>query len=248
MELKLGKLAPKHDHRDLLMANYTAALAAPPKAADWTDGKKAWGMMMNDKIGDCACAGPGHLIMARTAVAKKPIVPTDQQILAAYEAISGYNPKTGANDNGCVLADVMKYWQNTGIANDKIAAYVATEPHNRTHVEQSIAFLEGAVIGLALPISAQAQVGRLWTIPSCGLRGPGAPGSWGGHCVIAIAYTASQVAFITWGGIQWATWQFWDSYCDESWATVDMDMLNGTKTPTGFDWKTLVADLAAVRN
>ena len=65
-------------------------------------------MMENDQIGDCTCAAAGHLIMEWTANAgKKMVMPTDKQIVAAYSAVTGYNPETGANDNGAVEIDVL---------------------------------------------------------------------------------------------------------------------------------------------
>ena len=102
-KLKLGKGAARHDPRTLLLASYiTPALPAPPATCDLTAKVgSSWGMMDNDQIGDCTCAAAGHLIMEWTANAgKKMITPTDQQIVAAYSAITGYNPVTGANDNG----------------------------------------------------------------------------------------------------------------------------------------------------
>ena len=71
--------------------------------------------MGNDKIGDCTCAAAGHLIMEWTSLAQpKMFTPTDPQIVAAYSAITGYNPKTGANDNGAAELDVLNYWRKTG--------------------------------------------------------------------------------------------------------------------------------------
>src|SRR5579863_10642044 len=102
-KLKLGKQDARHDPRALLLASYiTPALPAPPTTFDLTSKMPAdWGMMDNDQIGDCTCAAAGHLIMEWTANAgKKMVTPTDKQIVAAYSAITGYNPTTGANDNG----------------------------------------------------------------------------------------------------------------------------------------------------
>lgn len=88
-------------------------------------------MMANQQIGDCAAAS--HLIMEWTANAKKKMVtPTDRQIVAAYSAITGDNPATGANDNGATEIDVLKYWRQSGIANDKIGTYVASPQTTRT--------------------------------------------------------------------------------------------------------------------
>lgn len=95
------------DPRTLLMAVYIApSLPTPPASFDLTTKVKSpWGTMEDDQIGDCTCAAAGRLIMEWTANAgKKVIVPTDDQIVAA---VTGYNPKTGANDNGAVEIDVL---------------------------------------------------------------------------------------------------------------------------------------------
>src|ERR1700722_11407036 len=139
-KLKLGKGVARHDPRTLLLASYvTPALPTPPASFDLT-GKvgSAWGMMDNDQLGDCTCAAAGHLIMEWTANAqKKMITPSDQQIVAAYSAITGYNPVTGANDNGAVEVDVLNYWRQTGIAGHKIGAYMALEPANHSQIMDS---------------------------------------------------------------------------------------------------------------
>src|ERR1019366_4365184 len=107
-KLKLGKSVARHDPRTLLLASYvTRTLPAPPASFDVTSKVKAWGMMDNDQIGDCTCAAAGHLLMEWTADhGKKMFTPTDKQIVAAYSAITGYNPVTGANDNGANEGDV----------------------------------------------------------------------------------------------------------------------------------------------
>ena len=68
-------------------------LAPPPPTQDWGSKVGAgWGMMGNDKVGDCTCAAAGHLVMDWTANTGKEVVPSSQQIVAAYSAITGYNP------------------------------------------------------------------------------------------------------------------------------------------------------------
>src|ERR1700739_3300585 len=132
--VKLGKLAPRHDVRTLQFANYlTAALPPAPVSYDWGSKVKQWGMMKNDTVGDCTCAAAGHLIMEWTAETGILVTPTDTQIIKAYSAITGYNPSTGANDNGAVETDVLNYWRQSGIAKHKIGAYVAIETSNHIH-------------------------------------------------------------------------------------------------------------------
>jgi len=251
-KLKLGKQVARHDPRTLLFASYTkAALPAPPASFDLTGKIKAWGMMENDQLGDCTCAAAGHLIMEWTANAKaKMVTPTDKQIVAAYSAITGYNPTTGANDNGAVEIDVLNYWRQSGIAGHKIGAYVALEPANHNHVMDSVYVFEGCYIGVQLPISAQAQVQnhQPWSVPPGGPTGDGKPGSWGGHAIPVVSYDARGVTVVTWGALQVMTWSFWETYCDEAYAIVSTDYLTGKKeSPQGFSLPELQADLADLK-
>ena len=252
-KLKLGKTPPRHDPRALLLASYlTAALPAPPASFDLTKKMPAdWGMMANDQIGDCTCAAAGHLIMEWTENSgKKMVTPTDKQIIAAYSAITGYNPTTGANDNGANETDVLNYWRQTGIANDKIGAYVSLEPSNHTHIMDSVYIFEGCYIGLSLPTSAQAQTQnhQPWSVPPGGPTGDGKPGSWGGHAVPVVAYDSRSLTVVTWGALQTMTWGFWAAYCEEAYAILSLDYLNGKKeAPQGFNLKQLQADLADLK-
>ena len=252
-KLKLGKLTARHDPRTLLLASYaTTALPTPPATFDLTLKMPAdWGMMDNDQIGDCTCAAAGHLIMEWTANAgKKMVTPKDSQIVAAYSAITGYNPSTGANDNGANELDVLNYWRQTGIAGHKIAAFMALEPGNHGHIMDSVYIFEGCYIGVRLPISAQDQTKnhQTWSLPPGGPVGDGAPGSWGGHAVPVVAYDSRGVTVVTWGTLQQMTWTFWDTYTEESYAILSHDYMSGKKTtPQGFNLQQLQEDLADLK-
>ena len=251
-KLKMGKSVARHDPRTLLLASYvTPSLPTPPASFDISAKVTAWGMMDNDQIGDCTCAAAGHLIMEWTANAgKKAATPTDQQIVAAYSAITGYNPVTGANDNGANELDVLNYWRQTGIAGHKIDAYMALEPSNHNHIMDSVYIFEGCYIGVQLPISAQAQTQnhQPWSVPPGGPSGDGKPGSWGGHAVPVVAYDARGVTVVTWGALQVMTWTFWEAYCDEAYSLLSKDYLNGKKqAPQGFSMNELQEDLADLK-
>lgn len=251
-KLKLGKQIARHDPRTLLLASYTTpTLPVPPPTFDLTSKVTSWGMMENDQIGDCTCAAAGHLLMEWTANAgKKMFTPTDKQIVAAYSGITGYNPTTGANDNGAVEIDVLNYWRQSGIAGHKIGAYMALEPSNHNHITESVYLFEGCYIGVQLPISAQDQVKnhQPWSVPPGGATGDGAKGSWGGHAVPVVAYDLRGVTVVTWGALQKMTWSFWEAYCDESYAILSKDYLTGKKkSPQGFSMEELEGDLADLK-
>jgi hypothetical protein len=244
---KLGKLPARHDKRALCLADYIGNLPPPPDVCDW--GKKVldWPMMKNDDIGDCTIAGAGHLQQLWTTNLGIPIVPTDAQVVSAYSEISGYNPVTGENDNGAALIDVLNTWRTSGLFNHKIEAFTSLEPKNHNHVMQAIDLFGGIYLGFELPKSVEDK--NIWSVPPQGPVGQGAPGSLGGHCVVAGAYNHNYIFVISWGMVIPVTWNFWNIYCDESYAILSPDWINNKDiAPSGFDLASLQKDLKAVTN
>lgn len=245
--MRLGKLRARHDPRTLLLADYldAEALPPPPSHVRWTKNVKSWPMMRNDTVGDCTCAAAGHMIQQWTAFSGTEVVPSDEDVIAAYSAITGYDPVTGANDDGAVELDVLNHWRRHGVAGHRIMAYAAVEPGNLDHVKDSIELFGNCYIGLGLPRSAQHQ--RVWSLPPGGARNDGEPWSWGGHAVPVVGYDARGLVCVTWGTLKRMTWGFWNAYCDEAYCVLSRDWLkpNG-EAPSGFDLETLQSDLRAL--
>jgi hypothetical protein len=249
---KLGRLSPRPDQfaRVPRLAAYLAPwLSPPPGSADWRGGipNDGWGMMANDHLGDCTIATAGHLLLSWPAcTAGQPPAIADDAIVAAYSAVSGYDPATEANDNGCVVVDVLEYWRTTGIAGNKIGGYVRVDPANWTHVEQAIHLFGGLYLGVNLPRAAQDQTeqGSTWTVP-------GVWSGWilGGHAVPVVAYSPQYLWCVTWGQLQAMTWDWFTRYTEEAYAIVDAAWIGPDgKAPSGLDFSTLTADLQGVAN
>jgi hypothetical protein len=245
---KLGKRPVRYDPRTLQLANYLRSEALPPTppSIDWGAKVEVWAMFANDRVGCCTCAAAGHLIMDWTANdAPKMLVPTDQQILKTYSDITGYDPKTGANDTGAYALDVLNHWRRKGVAKRRILAYTALEPGNHGHVRDALYLFGGCYLGLALPVSAQKQ--KVWSVPPGGAKGEGAPGSWGGHAVSIVGYDARGLVVVTWGAVKRMTWGFLDAYCDEAYAVLSGDWTGrDLRAPNGVDLAALQADLRDV--
>lgn len=248
---KLGKLPPRRDPRTLRFARYVLPSALPPlpQWVRWSQSARdAWGMMLNDTIGDCTCASAGHAIQAWTANHGAEVTLPDASILSAYQAVSGYNPATGANDNGAVEIDVLNYWRNTGIGGHRIGAYVTLQPRDVREVKEAIYLFGGVYIGVALPAAAQGQA--VWKAPHFRFdfgHPAWQPGSWGGHAVFCIDYDAQYVTCVTWGQLLKMDWAFFTTYCEEAYGIISPEWVNdATKAPNGFDAKALIEDLNAL--
>ncbi len=168
-----------------------------------------------------------------------------KSILKAYSALTGYNPVTKKNDDGAYSLDVLKYWRKKNIAGHKIFAFASLEDKHHLHVKQSVFLFGGCFIGLGLPLSSKKQ--HIWEVPPEGATGKGKRSSWGGHAVMIIGYNKKGLRVITWGKEKTMTWEFWETYCEESYAVFSDDFIKNEKTPAGVDIHTLRKDIAALK-
>jgi hypothetical protein len=248
---KLGKKTVRHDSRTLRLSKYLKpTLLAAPASMGYTSKCETtyfvpWPMMLNDAIGDCTCAAAGHMIGEWTADANKPYMPTDQNVLTAYEAVSGYVPGDSSTDNGAVMLDVLNYWRKTGIGSHNIDAYAQIDPANAGEIRAAIYLFGSVYLGIQLPLSAQGK--PFWSVPSYGPTQDGTPGSWGGHCIPIVGYSDAGMHVITWGQKFTMSWSFLRTYADEAYGVLSLDWMNKAGlSVSGFDLKTLQADLGAI--
>lgn len=253
--MKLGKAPATPLPTDLQFARYrTTTLPTPPDTfgLDHVLAPDSWGFLGNDKYGDCVWAGAGHetiVLTGRGDTYGQPAQFTDQGILAAYAACTGFDPVTGANDNGTNVHDAMRFRQKTGIQDvvgkrHTIGAYISLEPGNLSQLAEALYLFECVGIGIEFPQSARAQfnAGERWSVV------PGSPID-GGHYVPLLSRQGSEKTWkcVTWGRLQTMTDHFIETYCDEAWCYVTTDAIEASgETFRGFDMVTLQADLSAL--
>jgi hypothetical protein len=249
MPYKLGKLAPRKNPKTLKLSKYLLATAppAPPEKTYWEYliPPATIGMYGNDTIGDCTCAAVAHMVMLFTAHTGKMFAPEVADVIAMYSAISGYDPATGANDNGCAITDVLNYWQTTGLSGHKILGWASIAPTNRVQRQQGVYIFGACNIGVQLPALAQTQFSddETWDVAE------NDGGIEGGHCIVQTGYGAEGINVQTWGkGDQKAT-NAWDTmYTDESYVVITQDWVNEATglAPNALNMDALVADLKAM--
>lgn len=243
-KMKLGRKAIKTDSRTLKLARYFASsLPAPPASRDWTKGITEWGMMLNDKLGDCTIAGIAHAIQVWSANNGKEITISDAQVLNYYEKWDGYVKGKPSTDRGGVELDVLNNWQKSNFNKHKLIAFADPAYSNLNQIRQAINLFGGVYIGLSLPVTAQSQ--DVWSVVTSG--GDNAkPGSWGGHAVFVPKYDAKTFTCITWGGLKTMTVGFWKKYVDESHALLSQDWISKQGAPSGFKLAELKDDLGMI--
>ena len=247
--MKLGKHAPKPHPKTLMFAKYLkdAALPAPPAKRAWEyvipDSK--WGMYGNDTIGDCTCASKAHILMAVSANAGSLIVPTLDQVIGLYSAVTGYDPATGANDNGAAMTDVYDYILKNGFAGRKIEGWVQIDQTNRQNFALCVELFGACDVGVQLPNSAMKQFenDQPWDI----LADDG--GIDGGHCVPYLGYGSQGETCITWAKRQPTGIPWFAKYCDEAYGILWDSWFdeNTGLSPNKFDKDALWADLQALK-
>ena len=240
---KLGRLPRKEHPRTLKLSKYTASLPEPSKAY-WEYMVANWPMLANDTVGDCTCACAGHMEQNWTAHTFGLQTPTDEQILAAYSAITGYIPGDPSTDNGAAITDVLDYWQDAGIAGRKILAWAEIDAADIDAIKQAVFIFGGLDIGFNVPQSAMDQfdAGQTWTVvPNSSIEG--------GHSVPILGYGSGGCTCVTWAKLQPMTWDFFKTYCDEAYAVITQDWLTAAQTTpiAGLDLAALQADLAALK-
>lgn len=253
MSLKLGKTparpwaAPGKKFRLGSYLAGPAALPALPAAFGHESLVAQWDMLANDRYACCVWAGAAHETMLLVKEADNAVAFTDANVLSDYAAVTGFDPNDPATDQGTDLQDAAAYRRKTGVIDaagrrHTVAAYLALDPGNVDHLLLA-SYLFGAVgIGLALPASAldQSNQGQTWDVVAGSANA-------GGHYVPLVGrLAAGPLVAVSWGRIQLMTPNFFQTFCDEAVAFVSTEDLVNQKSPEGFDYATLTADLAAL--
>lgn len=240
--MKLGRISPRTDRLSALplFPDYASSLPAPPPSVDWQSKVKSWPMMANDRYGDCTCACVGHLVQLWTTANGAPVVLSDADVLGLYAAVTGFDPDKPETDNGAVMVDVLDYWRKTGVAGHRLAGYARTRVGHHDHVKQAIALMGGVCLGVAFPSAWFDQ--DTWDVG----RGPKYRPE-GGHEVPAVGYDSKTLTVVSWGRLYRLTWAALDRYCEEIEVPVSADWADADGAPSGFDLKTLLADMGALR-
>lgn len=173
-DLHLGKQPaqpPSPNHvamRDLLAAVPAGTLPPIPQhfGTGYDFGQAGWLMLGNgpdDTVfsgfqgcGDCDWAATAHVLMQGAKNAGRAVPPfSGKTVVAQYSAYSGYNPQTGANDNGTDMQQSITWCQTRGFYDDngtvyKLGQSISLTPGDLHELWAATYLFEDAKIGVNL--------------------------------------------------------------------------------------------------
>ena len=246
----LGKSPAKHDARTYSLRPVLASrLPDVPAVQDWSLNTpyRMWG---NDKLGDCAFAAHAALVSTWTKAAQAPIILSDDDVIANYAAVTGYDPKTGEHDDGTILLDQLNYWRKNGLqqpgqTRDYLTAFGSISPKDVSTIKRAICYLGGVLAGVQVPKGFMALgLGETWDITK--LSGEDLD-PIGGHAIALTGYNPSGAFFNTWGQRTFMPWRTLAAIGDESYGLLSRQNWLDIKgvSPKSEDFDELVSELQA---
>jgi hypothetical protein len=239
--MKLGKLKPKFNYKTIPFNRIVKAGALPSPATkvfrEYKTPPAAMQMFGNDQYGDCTCAAIANLIILATAHTGTVIIPTLEEVLAVYSAVTGFNPGPPVvNDNGAAMTDILAYMQSTGMGGRKILGWSQIDHTNLVHRQLGVDLFGATYAGVQLPESAQDQfaAGQPWEAVDSPVEG--------GHAILHPGYGSLGGDYVTWAKWDQKASSAWEAtYIDEEYVVITQDWFNQVtqKTPGGLDLATL---------
>jgi hypothetical protein len=221
--VKLGGCKVPDKHAPMLkLGDYLdkAKIAPQPASCDWSG--PAMSVISdiegNAAVGDCVLAEEAHFIGVVTGNANSLYAYTTAQTLAAYSAITGYDPNNPASDQGTDPVMCLNYFTRNAYADGSIlAGYALVDNTNVEEVKFAINGLGNLKMWVGLPNAwvnpMPSRNGFVWDV------NPANPSQ--GHCFGSPGYREVQVTrkgvrvvgandagiqVMTWGLIGTVTW------------------------------------------
>jgi hypothetical protein len=164
--IKLGKkLGHVEDRRTFKLRTFLPrTLPTPPDRSAVGGTTVEFPMFANDRYGDCTVASHGHRVIAQERSSRQAeIQVTDEDVLAVYSAVTGFDRNRPQTDNGAYMLDVLNYMRKHGLGREKdgtphtIGAFVAVPTTNAQQMKIASWMFGGLYLGIWLPLSAASQ-------------------------------------------------------------------------------------------
>lgn len=248
--LKSFESAPRAKELSTKIFSSPANLRNCPTSVDWHAAlnlQNNYNALGNDKYGDCVEAGVLRLVQLREANAERSSwQPTTDLAINLYSQWSGFNPQTGANDNGTDISVMQERCATDGISigidlDVMLPFDVPTDTNNLNLITYNCG---GVGLCWALPKSAEKMT-DVWDVAGDLNLPENIPGSWGGHFTCSGKYDSNSRFIITWGYEVKVTPAFEAAYLVAATGALSRRWFKANgMAPSGLDW----AQIEAIRS
>jgi hypothetical protein len=215
--------------KNVLKAGYTGNV---PDSVSYVPAAATVPMDGNDTLGDCTAAGAAHVETALSGFGQgTAVVPALADVIKFYSGSTGYVPGKPNTDQGGDMATVLKYWNQTGLAGHKIAAFFAVDPADFDEMRAALYLFGNLYIGFNATQGFERAFdnGTVFDVVK-------RDRILGGHCVaIHEIIKGGNIKGSTWGGFFEMTPAAWTKWVDEPYAVVSQEWINNNATPEGLD-------------
>lgn len=200
-----------------------------------------WGMMGNDKYGDCVEADTGHALMLRTANTGTMIQPTEKDVEDLYSALTGFDPNNPASDQGTDENAMCAFNKATGFLGHKSEGYAPVALGKADRVKWTVQLFGVCRLGIYVTDSMIRNFERNTAWHSLDPAEP----IIGGHDVPVVGYDKDVYYVVTWGKRFPVVWDF--NLIEEAHAEVFPDWIKQSGlSPSGFNLAQLLFDLDSI--
>ncbi len=208
--MRYGRLPAQFPGSVKDLTTYVAGpLPAPPSEA--TVPHVAWGMLGNDRYGDCGVAGLEHAFEADAAIANESESEPDDQ-----QAIDYYLAYTDGQDTGVVLSQYLAHVRAHGYYGHTVDSFAPVTVSDVPTLQSVVSLFGFAYTGITVTSSMEEAFGQ--GVPWTTSLAQGAVA--GGHCVPIVGFDDSFLYAVTWGGVQPISYPAWHLIADEAWAVL----------------------------
>ena len=242
--LKLG--SDPFAHGALALDKYvdTATAPAVPETVATPDSTGyQWGMLDNDRYGDCVAAAMFHC--DESFYLRRNVIPTPYaaaEVLTAYFAMNGVpaGPPGSSSDQGTDPSVAMKFWVDAGLPGHKLAGF-GQLPATSPNIRRAIWEFGGVILAIALPDNWQTFVSPGGV---ANFTGTVTPNQQNGHGIVANGFTPDGLQIVTWGKEGSMDDAFASSVLEQVFVPLSMDALNSADVgPAGFQFAQMRSDL-----
>lgn len=254
MAHKLGLKPHTPDERDIKLTEVYKTSSDLP--SDFGATGLDWGMLGNDRFGDCYWASAAHEVMAEATQAGRKPVFNEQEVLTSYAEYLGLGSVAALNertDQGTDAREGAKFRKKSGVKDvrghgHRIGAYTFIEERDYQTILSAVHDFEGVTVCVELPESAEEAFARaeegegeyVWDYER-GSR------ILGGHAISGVAAKDGKLVIVSWGQEVVMTEAFVENYLQCVVVYVSGSVLNGEgKSVTGLDLSALRSKLAEI--